>query len=213
MARQPNIEIFENHLAIDLDHQPEARSCRAEPLPRRLRARQEHRRSVETFAAPVTLLATGRVRQGLPLHDQPRHRDRRRRGDGLSRRRRGGEHGVHPVPPDLPLSSEGQDRSSSARRCAARAACCKTSTAREFMDALPSAEIAGPARHRGARHRQRDEEDAARIACCSTSRTSRRASSSSAFRTSTRPACSSASTSRRSRFRWCRRRTISAAAW
>ena len=41
--------------------------------------------------------------QGLPLHVQPRRRDRRRRGDGLPGGRARREHGVLPVPPDLPL--------------------------------------------------------------------------------------------------------------
>ena len=41
--------------------------------------------------------------QGLPLHVQPRRRDRRRRRDGVPRGRARREHGVLPVPPDLPL--------------------------------------------------------------------------------------------------------------
>ncbi len=45
--------------------------------------------------------------QGLPLHEQPRDRHRRRHRDGLARRLPDREHGVHPVPPDLPLPPPG----------------------------------------------------------------------------------------------------------
>ena len=57
--------------------------------------------------ARATVLATRRRRQGLPLHDEPRRRDRRRRRDGVPRGRRDREHGVLPVPPDVPLSPAG----------------------------------------------------------------------------------------------------------
>ena len=52
-----------------------------------------------------------RRRQGLPLHVQPRHRDRRRRRHGLPRRRADRQHGVHPVPPHLPLPPARPSRS------------------------------------------------------------------------------------------------------
>ena len=64
IAKQPNIEVFENHLAIDLITSKKiekAESGKAETQNRCLGAyvfdRQNNR--VETFAAPVTLLATG----------------------------------------------------------------------------------------------------------------------------------------------------------
>ena len=50
-----------------------------------------------------------RSRQGLPLYVEPGHRDRRRDRDGVARRLPGVEHGVHAVPPDLPLQSRGQE--------------------------------------------------------------------------------------------------------
>ncbi len=42
-----------------------------------------------------------RLRQGLPLHHEPRRRDRRRHRDGLPGRRARRQHGVLPVPPDV----------------------------------------------------------------------------------------------------------------
>ena len=63
---------------------------------------------VETFSAPVTIAGDRRLRQGLSLHDQSRHRDRRRRGDGVSRRREHREHGIRPVSSDVPVSSQGE---------------------------------------------------------------------------------------------------------
>ena len=65
-----------------------------------------------------------RRRQGLPLHHQPGHRVRRRHRDGLPRRRHDREHGVRPVPPDLPLPPAGEVVPDHARPCAARAASC-----------------------------------------------------------------------------------------
>ena len=44
-----------------------------------------------------------RRRQGVPVHDQPRRRDRRRHRDGVSRGRAHREHGVLPVPPHVPV--------------------------------------------------------------------------------------------------------------
>ena len=76
-----------------------------------------------------------RRRQGLPLHHQPRRRDRRRRGHGLPRRRRRRQHGVHPVPPDLPLPPAAPRPSSSPRRCAARAASSSCARARPSWSA------------------------------------------------------------------------------
>ena len=109
-----------------------------------------------------------RRRQGLPLHDEPRRRDRRRHRDGVSRRRAGREHGVHPVPPDLPLPPAGEvvpDHRGAARR-GRRAA---PSRRRALHGALRPARRARAARHRRARDRQRDEGARLRVACTSTS--------------------------------------------
>ncbi len=44
----------------------------------------------------------GGLRQGLPVHHQRRHQERRRDGSRVSRRRAAQGHGVRPVPPDRP---------------------------------------------------------------------------------------------------------------
>ena len=44
----------------------------------------------------------GRLRPGLPLHDQRHHQERRRHGAGLPGRRAAQGHGVRPVPSDRP---------------------------------------------------------------------------------------------------------------
>ena len=97
-----------------------------------------------------------RQRQGLSLHDQPRRRDRRRRGHGLARRRDHRQHGVHAVPPHLPLPPTGAElphQRGAARRGRHPAAAQRP----DVHGALPSPARARAARHRGARHRRRDE--------------------------------------------------------
>jgi L-aspartate oxidase len=64
------------------------------------------------YGGPVRSARRGagqrRRQQGLPLYQQPGRRQRRRHCHGLARRLPGREHGVQPVPPDLPLPSAGQ---------------------------------------------------------------------------------------------------------
>ena len=81
---------------------------------------------VETVVARAVVLATGGCGQGLPLHDEPGRRDRRRRRDGVPGGRARREHGVLPVPPDLPLSPGGEvvpDQRGAARRGRRSCAC------------------------------------------------------------------------------------------
>ena len=148
-ARQPNIQIFENHLAIDLITSQKLGLRRREPLPRRVCVRQESRPRLDVFRAGDGS-GHGRLRQGLSLHDQPRHCDRRRRGDGVSRGRGDGGHGVHPVSSHVPLSSPGEiishQRSRARRRRRAQNA-----RRRRIHGCLSSAEIARAARRGGAR--------------------------------------------------------------
>ena len=107
LALHPNVEMFENHAAIDLitrrklGFATDNRCVGVYVLDNKTRPRGDGRRAARAAGHR-------RLRQGLSLHDEPRHRDRRRRGHGLSRGRAGGEHGVHPVSPDLPVSSQGE---------------------------------------------------------------------------------------------------------
>ena len=77
------------------------------------RAATASMRSTSTSQRVETLPARGggaghrRRRQGLSLHDQPRHLHRRRHRDGLARRLPRRQHGVHPVPSDLPVPPAG----------------------------------------------------------------------------------------------------------
>ena len=85
-------------------HVPQGGPHRGQSSPRRLRARLAlgGRRAVPGADHDAR---HRRRRQGVPLHQQPRHRFGRRHGDGVPRGRHPREHGVHPVPPDLSLPS------------------------------------------------------------------------------------------------------------
>ena len=103
-----------------------------------------------------------RLGQGLPLHVEPGRRDRRRRRDGVPRGRARREHGVLPVPPDLPLSPGGEvvpDHGGDARRGRHPA----PARRHGVHAALPRDEGPRPARRRVARDRRRDEADRRRL--------------------------------------------------
>jgi hypothetical protein len=106
VAAHPRITVLEDHIAVDL------------------LSMAKYGGDAACFGAYVLEKATGVVHtivvarhdprdrrrgQGLPLHDQPRRRDRRRRRDGVPRGRAHREHGVRPVPPDGALPPAGQE--------------------------------------------------------------------------------------------------------
>ena len=107
VASQPNITVFENVLAVDLitsrklklDGPNRCLGCYA------LNDQDEGSRS---FCCHQYAVSQWWLRQGLSLHEQPRHRERRRRGDGVSRRSYHREHGVHSISSHLSLSSKGE---------------------------------------------------------------------------------------------------------
>ena len=142
------------------DHQPPAQARRSAALLRHLcaRHRQPARRDPARGRGGD---GHGRGRQGLPLHQQPRHRHRRRHCHGLARGLPGRQHGVHPVPPDLPVPPAGTqhaDHRGPARRRRSPAAARCGGTCGALHGPARRAAGAGSARHRGPRHRLRDEE-------------------------------------------------------
>ena len=110
----PNIQVFENHMGVNL--------ITLERVVRQGRVVTEAERTclgayvlnkdtgqVDIFHGPHHPAGHGRGRQGLPLHQQSRHRHRRRGGHGLPGRGLDRQHGIRPVPPHLPVSSRGQE--------------------------------------------------------------------------------------------------------
>ena len=161
VAAQPNIEIFENHLAIDLitsqklGYVGENRCLGVYVLDKK--PGEVGPSSPRSPCSPRA--AAGKSISTRPIPDIAT-------GDGVAMAwragRGGGEHGVHPVPSHLPLSSQGEilshQRSGAWRRRRAQ-----DIEGVEFMDDVSPAEIARPARHRGPGHRQRNEEERRRL--------------------------------------------------
>ena len=154
-----------------------------------------------------------RRRQGLPLHDQPRRRDRRRRGDGLPRRRARSRTWSSSSSTRPASSTRRPRRFLITRGAARRGRHPQAARRRDLHGALPRAQVARPARRGGARHRQRAQADRRRLRLPRHDPPRRRLRRASASRTSTSAAWRSASTSPASRSRWCRRPTTCAAAW
>ncbi|PRD36405.1 UNVERIFIED_CONTAM: hypothetical protein NCL1_08904 [Trichonephila clavipes] len=137
------------------DHHAQARPARRKPRRRRLRAQQGQRRG-RGLSRPFRGAGHRRRQQGLPVHLQPGHRHRRRHRHGLARRLPRRQPGIQPVPSDQPVQPQGQElpdhRSHARRRRGA-----PPPRRRTLHAALRRACRTGAARHRGARHRLRDE--------------------------------------------------------
>jgi hypothetical protein len=101
-AAHPNISLRERWMAVDLIT---SRHLQRDEPPRcygvyALDMDQRPRRDPGRLGSGAGHRRRG---QGLPLHQQPRHGHRRRHRDGLAGRLPRRQHGVHPVPPDLPV--------------------------------------------------------------------------------------------------------------
>ena len=126
----PNIEVLEWHIAVDLitsrkllgDVRRPNRVWGAYVLDRKAG-------HVRTIAARFTILATGGAGKVYLYTTNPDTAT----GDGVAMGWRAGaavaEHGVHPVPPDLPLPPAREVVPDLARRCAAKAGCSSCPTA------------------------------------------------------------------------------------
>jgi len=105
-----NIELLENRVAVDLITTDKL------GLP-----------GERCLGAYILNRSSGHVETcGLPVYKQPRRRLRRRHCHGLAGGLPGGQHGIQPVPPHLPLPPQGQklsgNRGPAGRRCAAQTA-------------------------------------------------------------------------------------------
>ena len=107
VAEQPNIAVFENHLAINLITSQKLGAA-GDNQCLGVYVLDKQTGQVETFAAPVTLLATGGCGKVYLYTTNPGHCHRRRGGHGLACGRRRRQHGVRAVPSHLPLPSQGQ---------------------------------------------------------------------------------------------------------
>jgi L-aspartate oxidase len=98
----PNISLIPDMVAIDL-----VTSRHRRPASGRCASGASMRRSRKAAVSLLTGRATDprhrRRQPGLALFDQPARLDRRRHRHGLARRLPRFQHGVQPVPPDLPL--------------------------------------------------------------------------------------------------------------
>ncbi len=104
-AKHPNITLVPDMVAIDLVTGRHATHFSTSGAVHGLYAYNRKKKRVETLTGRATILATRRRGPRLSLFDRAARSDRRRDRDGVA----GGlprlQHGVHAVPPDLPLQS------------------------------------------------------------------------------------------------------------
>ena len=110
VQQSPNIELLENHMAVDLITAAKL-GFATEDHCLGVYVLDEISGAVETIRTDRLVLATGGCGKVYLYTTNPDDRDGRRRGDGLARRRGHREHGVHPVSSDLPFPPAGERRS------------------------------------------------------------------------------------------------------
>ena len=108
-AANPNISVIADMVAIDLVTGRNAQRYSGDGHVWGAYALNKATGKVETFTARATVLATGGAGRVYLFFDRAQRRDRRRHRDGLAGRGTGLQHGIHAVPPDLPLQSQPQE--------------------------------------------------------------------------------------------------------
>ena len=130
---------------------------------------------VETLRSDINVLATGGCGKVYSIHDQPGYRHRRWSGDGMARERIDCEHGVHPVPSDLPLPCGGKVISHFGGRSRRREVFSSMRSSAASWSNIIRKGTRSP-RHRGARHRCGNETNGKQVRVSLISRTNRRSS-------------------------------------
>ena len=99
VRKTPNITVFEQHTLVDLiTSRKLGLACASGPACLGLYALDEVDRRGSHLPRATDHPGHRRRRQGVSVHHQSRHRDRRRHRGGLARRLPGHQHGIHPVP-------------------------------------------------------------------------------------------------------------------
>ena len=108
-AANPNITLVPDMVAIDLVTSRHGERYSGDGHVWGVYALNRRKGKVETFTARATILATGGAGRVYLFSTAPQGRDRRRHRHGVARGRQGLQHGIHAIPPDLPLQSGGQE--------------------------------------------------------------------------------------------------------
>ncbi len=101
LKNHDNVQVFEDHLALDLIVRDSA-GCRRRCLG--VFCLESHTGVIKAFISKVTFLATGGCGQVYLHTTNPSIATGGWCGDGVPGRGQDRQHGVHPVPPDSPVS-------------------------------------------------------------------------------------------------------------